>query len=207
MDTLLDVLASSTGSLTNPLNIANTFNSQGYKSVSNKTISQYIDYLIDAFIINKASRYDIKGRKYIGSPFKYYFTDVGLRNAKLNFRQQEENHIMENIIYNELLVRGYHVDIGIVDVMKKNGDGVSKRSRYEVDFVCNQGSKRLYIQSAFAISSEEKMVQEEYSLLQIDDNFKKIVIQKDVPKPWYNESGILHLSLMDFLLDPDSLMY
>ncbi len=207
MDTLLDVLASSTGSLTNPLNIANTFNSQGYKSVSNKTISQYIDYLINAFIINKASRYDIKGRKYIGSPFKYYFTDVGLRNVKLNFRQQEENHIMENIIYNELLVRGYHVDIGIVDVMKKNGDGVSKRSRYEVDFVCNQGSKRLYIQSAFAISSEEKKMQEEYSLLQIDDNFKKIVIQKDVPKPWYNESGILHLGLMDFLLDPDSLMY
>ncbi len=207
LDTLLDVLASSTGSLTNPLKIANTFASQGYKTVSNKTISQYIEYLLDAFIITRVSRYDVKGRKYIGSPFKYYFTDVGLRNAKLNFRQQEENHIMENIIYNELLLRGYNVDIGLVDVMAKNGDGKSKRSRYEVDFICNQGSKRLYVQSAFAITSEEKMAQEEYSLLQIDDTFKKVVIRKDVPKPWYNESGILHLGLMDFLLDPDALQY
>lgn len=200
LDTLLSILASATGSLTNPSNIANTFNSKGYKSISNKTITQYIDHLIDAFIIHKVNRYDVKGRKYIGSPFKYYFTDIGLRNAQLNFRQQEENHIMENIIYNELLVRGYNIDVGIVEAIDKE-NAKSVRRRYEIDFVCNQGSKRYYIQSAFEMYSQKKREQEEMSLRRIDDTFKKVIIIKGSIKPWYNEQGILTIGLLDFLLD------
>lgn len=200
LDTLLSILASATGSLTNPSNIAKTFNSKGYKSISNRTISQYIDHLMDAFIIHKVNRYDVKGRKYIGSPFKYYFTDIGLRNAQLNFRQQEENHIMENIIYNELLIRGYNVDVGVVEVIDKENTK-SIRRRYEIDFVCNQGSKRYYIQSAFEIPSQEKREQEEMSLRRIDDTFKKVIIVKGSIKPWYNDQGILTIGLLDFLMD------
>lgn len=204
MDTLVNILASSIGSFTNAYKIANTFRSNGV-NVSDKTIGSYIDCLIDAFLINKVERYDIKGRKYIASPYKYYFTDVGIRNARLNFRQQEENHIMENIIYNELLVRGFNVDVGVVERTERNGGGASVRRRLEVDFVCNMGSRRCYIQSAFAIPDSEKMKQEEKSLINIEDSFKKIIVVKDKIKPWYNEFGILIIGLTDFLLNPNSL--
>lgn len=204
MSALLNVLASAVGSLSNPTKLANTFKSNGI-SVSDKTIGAYISYLQDAFFINKAERYDIKGRKYIASPFKYYFTDVGLRNAQLNFRQQEENHIMENIIYNELLIRGFHVDVGVVECIQKNANGKGGRKRLEVDFVCNQGNRRYYIQSAFAIPDRDKMEQEQNSLVHIDDFFKKIIVVKDRTKLWRNEKGIVIMDIMDFLLNPNSL--
>ena len=205
MDTLVNILASSVGSLTNPSKLANTFASKGIK-VSDKTIGAYIDYLQDAFLVNKAERYDIKGRKYIASPFKYYFTDVGLRNARLNFRQQEENHIMENIIYNELLVRDFNVDVGVVEYRTKNAEGKQEKVNLEVDFVCNKGSQRFYIQSAFSIPDREKMEQEQNSLVRINDSFKKIIVVKDDIKPWYNEEGILVLGLQQFLLQPESML-
>ena len=166
LETVVNILASSVGSLTNPANIANTFESKGIKGITNKTISVYIDYLLEAFMINKAERYDIKGRKYISTPSKYYFSDIGLRNARLNFRQQEETHLMENIIYNELLVRGFNVDVGIVEHnVTENGKNI--RKQLEVDFVCNQGSKRYYIQSAFAIPDEAKINQENFAIKSI----------------------------------------
>ena len=204
MSALLNILASAVGSLTNPTKLANTF-SNNRMPVSDKTIGTYIGYLQDAFFISKAERYDIKGKRYIASPYKYYFTDVGLRNAQLNFRQQEENHIMENIIYNELLVRGYHVDVGVVEHTEKNEEGKVVRKRLEVDFVCNLGSRRYYIQSAFAIPDQEKMEQEQNSLVRIDDSFKKIIVVKDRIKLWCNEKGIVIMGIMDFLLKPDSL--
>ncbi len=204
MSTLLNILASAVGSLTNPTKLANTFATNGIPT-TDKTISTYIGYLQDAFFISKAERYDIKGKKYIASPFKYYFTDVGLRNAQLNFRQQEENHIMENIIYNELLVRGFNVDVGVVEVPEKDASGKSVRKRLEVDFVCNQGNKRYYIQSAFAIPDREKMQQEQNSLVHIPDSFKKIIVVKDNIKLWRNEEGIVVMGIMDFLLKADSL--
>lgn len=203
IDDVVDVLASSVGSLTNPKKLADTFRSHGVK-VSEPTVKSYIDCLQDAFIISRTRRYDIKGRKYIDTPVKYYFTDVGLRNSRLNFRQQEENHIMENIIYNELIVRGYNVDVGIVPV-RTRVDGKQVTKQTEVDFVCNQGSKRYYIQSAFAIPDEQKMRQEEYSLTHIDDSFKKIIVVKDNIRPWYNQQGILVIGIFDFLLNSDSL--
>ena len=204
MDNLVNVLASSVGSLTNPTKLANTFASSGMGHVSDKTIGSYIGYLQDAFLIEKAERYDVKGKKHIGSPFKYYFTDVGLRNARLNFRQQEENHIMENIIYNELLIRGFNVDVGIVEHPEKR-DGKRVLSRYEVDFVCNKGSQRYYIQSAFSMPTEEKLAQEQRSLLLTGDFFKKIIVTKDAAKPWHNENGVLLLNVQDFLLNANSL--
>ena len=204
MSALLNILASAVGSLTNPTKLANTFSSNGMP-VSDKTIGTYIGYLLDAFFISKAERYDIKGKRYIASPFKYYFTDVGLRNAQLNFRQQEENHIMENIIYNELLIRGFNVDVGIVEHSERNEEGKVVRKRLEVDFVCNRGSRRYYIQSAFAIPDREKMEQEQNSLVHIDDSFKKIIVVKDRIKLWRNEKGIVVMGIMDFLLNPDSL--
>lgn len=204
MPVLLNILASSIGSLTNPYKLANTFNSKGV-SVSDKTIGSYIDYLADAFLIRKAERYDIKGKKYIASPYKYYFTDVGIRNAQLNFRQQEENHIMENLIYNELLVRGFNVDVGIVEHFERNADGKNIRKRLEVDFVCNQGNRRYYIQSAFSIPDREKMQQEQNSLVHINDSFKKIIVVKDRTKLWRNEEGIVIMDIMEFLLNPNSL--
>lgn len=204
MSALLDVLASAVGSLSNPTKLAHTFSSNGIP-VSDKTIGAYIDYLLDAFFISKAQRYDIKGKRYIASPFKYYFTDVGLRNAQLNFRQQEENHIMENIIYNELLVRGFRVDVGVVTHAEKNAAGKVVHKRLEVDFVCNRGNRRYYIQSAFAIPDREKMAQEQNSLLRIDDSFKKIIVVKDKIKLWRNERGIVIMGIMDFLLTPNSL--
>lgn len=204
MAALINVLASAVGSLTNPTKLANTFGSNGIK-VSDKTIGVYIEYLLDAFFISKAERYDIKGKKYIASPFKYYFTDVGLRNAQLNFRQQEENHIMENIIYNELLIRGFNVDVGVVEHSERDENGKAVRKRLEVDFVCNRGNQRYYIQSAFAIPDSSKMLQEQKSLAHIGDSFKKIIVVKDRIKLWRNEEGIVVMGIMDFLLNPNSL--
>lgn len=204
MSTLLNILASAVGSLTNPTKLANTFATNGIPT-TDKTISTYIGYLMDAFFISKAERYDIKGKKYIASPFKYYFTDVGLRNAQLNFRQQEENHIMENIIYNELLVRGFNVDVGVVEISERSESGKPVRKRLEVDFICNKGNRRYYIQSAFAIPDREKMQQEQNSLVHIPDSFKKIIVVKDNVKLWRNEEGIVVMGIMDFLLKADSL--
>ncbi len=204
MDTLVNILASAVGSLTNPTKLANTFKSNGIR-VSDKTIGVYIGYLLDAFFINKAERYDIKGKKYIASPFKYYFTDIGLRNARLNFRQQEENHIMENIIYNELLIRGFNVDVGVVERSERDENGKTIRKKLEVDFVCNRGNQRYYIQSAFAIPDNDKMQQEQKSLVHIGDSFKKIIVVKDRIKVWRNEEGIVIMGIMDFLLNPNSL--
>lgn len=204
MDTLVNILASAVGSLTNPTKLANTFKSNGIP-VSDKTIGVYIGYLLDAFFINKAERYDIKGKKYIASPFKYYFTDIGLRNARLNFRQQEENHIMENIIFNELLVRGFNVDVGVVERSERGENGKAIRKKLEVDFVCNRGNQRYYIQSAFAIPDNNKMQQEQKSLVHIGDSFKKIIVVKDRIKLWRNDEGIVIMGIMDFLLNPNSL--
>ena len=204
MAALVNVLASAVGSLTNPTKLANTFGSNGIH-VSDKTIGAYIGYLQDAFFISKAERYDIKGKKYIASPFKYYFTDVGLRNAQLNFRQQEENHIMENILYNELLIRGFNVDVGVVEHSERDENGKVVRKRLEVDFICNRGNQRYYIQSAFAIPDSDKMQQEQKSLVHIGDSFKKIIVVKDRIKLWRNEEGIVVMGIMEFLLNPNSL--
>ena len=200
LDSIVSILASSIGSLTNPMKIYKTYQSNGDKDISLNTITSYIEHLENAYLINKVERYDVKGRKYISTPFKYYFTDLGLRNARLNFRQQEENHIMENIIYNELLVRGYNVDVGVVEVREEN-----TRKKLEVDFVCNQGSKRYYIQSALSLDTPEKTLQETKSLNNIGDNFKKIIVVKDNIKLWRNEDGILIIGIMEFLLNKDSL--
>ena len=205
MGELVNILASSIGSLANPLRLSNTFESERKIKLSQFTISSYIDYLEDSFLISKAHRYDVKGKKYIGTPLKYYFTDVGLRNARLGFRQQEENHIMENVIYNELLHRGFSVDIGVVPVQESDSQGKQIRKQLEVDFVANKGSQRYYIQSAFEISSKEKMQQETHSFLNISDSFKKIIIQRQAVIPWHNEQGILNIGLFDFLLNPGSI--
>lgn len=204
---LIDILASSIGSLTNPKKLTDTFKSKKQKTISVNTVKNYLDYLCDAFVVDKAVRYDIKGRKYIDTPQKYYFTDVGLRNARINFRQIEENHTMENIIFNELLSRDFNVDIGLVVVSQKDNNGRLIRKQLEVDFVCNKGSKRYYVQSVFAIPDTEKMQQESNSLLRIDDSFKKIIVVKDTPAPWYTENGILVIGIYDFLLNMNSLDY
>ena len=204
MDSITDVLASAVGSLTNPTKLANTFISNGIKANAH-TITSHIDCLIDAFVLSKAQRYDIKGKKYIGSPLKYYFTDIGLRNVRLNFRQDEQTHIMENIIYNELIVRRFNVDVGIVEYRKRDNDGKQIIVQSEVDFVCNSGNRRYYVQSAFSIPDREKMAQECASLDRIDDSFKKIMIVGDNVKPWRNEKGYMVMSILDFLLNPDSL--
>ena len=205
LDIIINLLASSVGSLTNPKKIANTFTSNSMLDVTDKTVGNYIDCLLDAFMINKVERYDIKGKKYISTPSKYYFTDIGLRNARLNFRQQDEDHLMENIIYNELIVRGYNVDVGVVEHFENDSTGKTIRKQLEVDFVCNQASKRYYIQSAFAIPNKEKMEQEQKSLININDSFKKIIIVKEDINLWRNEEGILIISLEEFLLNQNSL--
>ncbi|RKJ04505.1 ATP-binding protein [bacterium D16-54] len=207
LNTLVDILASAIGAPTNPTKISNTFASERQTSYTNKTISSHIDYLEEAFLISKSNRYDIKGRKYIGANLKYYFTDLGLRNARLNFRQQEPTHIMENIVYNELLIRGYHVDTGIIDVYGKNQEGKRVRKQLEVDFVVNQGSQRYYIQVAYDMSSKEKQAQEFYSLRNIPDSFKKIVIASGTAKPWRNEEGFVIMGMRYFLLNLDSLEF
>lgn len=200
LDSLVNILASSVGSLTNPRKLFDTFISNGIKDVSINTITSYINYLKDSFLISKAERYDVKGKKYIQTPYKYYFSDIGLRNCRLNFRQQEETHIMENIIYNELLYRGYNVDVGVVEIR----DGDSKK-QFEIDFVCNQYNKRYYIQSALSLVSREKTLQEERPLMNIPDNFKKIIVVKDNIKSWFTEEGILVVGLQEFLLNENSL--
>ncbi len=205
--TLVDVLASAIGSPTNPTKISNTFKSERGSNYSNKTISNHIDYLEEAFLISKADRYDIKGRKYVGANLKYYFTDIGLRNARLNFRQQEPTHIMENIVYNELLIRGYNVDVGIVDVFAKNGEGKRIHKQLEVDFVVNRGSQRYYIQVAYDMTSEEKQTQELNSFRNIPDSFKKIVIVNGTKKPWRNDEGFVIMGMKYFLLNADSLEF
>ena len=205
LEELLNILSSAIGSLTNPEKLASTFRSVKNKKISSSTIRKYIDYLCDSFLIDRAVRYDVKGKKYIDTPVKYYFTDMGLRNARLNFRQLEETHSMENIIFNELKIRGFNVDVGVIMQYDTNEKGNSIRKQLEIDFVCNKGSKRYYIQSAYAIPDQAKMEQEQRSLMLTGDFFKRIIITKDTPAPHYNEKGVLIMSVYDFLLDENSL--
>lgn len=205
LEELLNILSSAIGSFTNPRKLSVTFKSMKQKSISQNTIKNYVDYLCDSFLIDSAIRYDIKGRKYIDTPVKYYFADMGLRNARLNFRQLEETHAMENIIFNELKIRGFNVDVGVIAIngVNKNGHGV--RKQLEIDFVCNKGSRRYYIQSAYALPDQVKMEQEQRSLMLTGDAFKKIIITRDAPIPHYNEDGVFVMSIYDFLLNEDSL--
>lgn len=205
LEELLNILSSAIGSLTNPQKLSATFQTVKKKKISNSTIKRYIDYLCDSFLIDSAIRYDVKGRKYIDTPVKYYFTDMGLRNARLNFRQIEETHSMENIIFNELKMRGFNVDVGVIMQYDTNEKGASIRKQLEIDFVCNQGSKRYYIQSAYAIPDQAKMEQEQRSLMLTGDFFKRMIITKDTPAPYYNESGVLIMNVYDFLLNENSL--
>ena len=201
LEELIDVMASSIGSLTNPQKIANTFRSTKRSTITRDTVKTYLDYMQDAFLIERTVRYDIKGRKYIDTPAKYYFEDLGLRNVRLNFRQTEHTHLMENLIYNELRMRGYSVDVGQVTQNTKNENGISERKQLEVDFVCNRGQDRIYIQSAYALPSEEKIEQELRSLKQIKDSFQKVVIVGGMQPTFRNDDGILILNIFDFLLN------
>ena len=205
LDELVDVLAAAIGSYTNPNKLVPTFKNVKGKILSDKTIKNYIDYLIDSFLISKAVRYDIKGKKYIGSLSKYYFEDVGLRNARLGFRQIEETHLMENIIYNELRIRGYHVDIGIVEHSEIGDDGKRRQKQLEIDFVATKGSEKYYLQSAFALSTEDKINKEKRGLLSISDSFRKIIVVGDNIKVRRDENGIITIELQNFLLDENSL--
>ena len=205
LEDLVNILASAIGSLTNPPKIEATFKSAIQSTISLNTIRQYMEYLEDAFIINKANRYNVKGRKYIGTPLKYYFEDVGLRNARLGFRQVEETHLMENIIYNELRSRGYSVDVGVVEKRGTDENGKEYKNQLEIDFVANLGSKRYYVQSAFSMPTEEKRIQEKASLVNVKDSFKKIIIVKDVMNVTRDEDGITTMSIYDFLLKENSL--
>ena len=205
MGVLLDILASATGSLTNPLKLSNTFHSKRGVPFPESTIARYCKYLENAFLINKSVRYDIKGKGYIDTPFKYYYEDVGLRNARLNFRQQDENHIMENIVYNELRYRGFSVDVGVVEIREKQPNGKMERKQLEIDFVANSGSRRYYVQSAFSMSSPDKEAQEKRPFLRFNDSFKKIVLVRDDIKVRRDENGIVTMGLLDFLLMPNSL--
>ena len=204
LESLLDVLASSIGSLTNPSKIEATFRSELHSRLDADTVKRYIGHLGEAFLVSEATRYDVKGRRYIGTPKKYYFEDMGLRNARLGFRQIEESHIMENIIYNELRARGFSVDVGVVDRRMKN-NGHDERCRYEVDFVANLGYRRYYIQSALQLDTPEKAAQEKRSLSLIEDSFRKIVVVNRVMRPYMDDDGILTMGLFDFLLNPNSL--
>lgn len=204
LEKLLDIISSSIGSLTNPQKLENTFRSNGMP-ISANSIKTYLGYLADAFMIEKAERYDVKGKKYISTPQKYYFSDIGLRNARINFRQQEETHIMENVIFNELRLRGYSVDVGVIEINEKGLDGKYKRKQVEIDFVANRGSKRYYVQSAFALPSAEKAEQEERPLNSTNDSFKKIIVVKDNIKLRRNTNGIVTMGLKQFLLDENSL--
>ena len=207
LEELLDILSSAIGSLTNPKKLSDTFKTVKQVSLHPDTIKTYIDYFVDSFLIEQAKRYNIKGRKYINTPSKYYFTDIGLRNARLNFRQSEETHTMENVVYNELRIRGFNVDVGIVEYYSSEGGVKSILKQSEVDFVCNLSDKRYYIQVALSIPTKEKLEQEQNSLLRITDSFKKIIIVKDISCSHYNEDGIYLLSLYDFLLNPDCLNF
>jgi hypothetical protein len=205
LEELLNILSSSIGSLTNPTKLSATFRSVKKKTISDVTIRKYIDYLCDSFLVDSAVRYDIKGKKYIDTPVKYYFTDIGLRNARLNFRQLEETHTMENIMFNELKMRGFNVDVGVVTLNGTNEKGHGIRKQLEIDFVCNKGSQRCYIQSAYSMPDQAKMEQEQRSLMLTGDFFKRMIVTKDTPAPYYNEAGILVMNIYDFLLRKDSL--
>lgn len=205
LEELINILASGIGALTNPNKLANTFLSEKKSVISYDTVKNYIDYLCDSFLIEKSTRYDIKGKRYINSPYKYYFMDLGLRNARINFRQSEKSHLMENIIYNELRARGFNVDVGVVPVVKLNENGKQQRSSLEIDFVCNLGSKRYYIQSAYRMESDEKNRQERASLLKVDDAFKKIIVIGEECPVTRDEYGIVTISIYDFLLKDNSL--
>lgn len=205
LEILIDIISSSIGGLTNPRKLANTFESEKHVKLSDKTIKAYLDYICDSFLVEKAQRYDVKGKKYIDTPYKYYFVDLGLRNARLNFRQLEKTHMMENVIYNELRVRGFNVDVGVVPVVIRDKDGKQKRVTYEIDFVCNKGNQRYYIQSAYRLDSEEKIRQEENSLRNVDDSFKKIIIVGNPILVERDNAGITTMSIYDFLLKENSL--
>lgn len=202
---LLNIISSSIGSLTNPTKLSKTFQSVKHVTVNPETIKYYLEYLCDSFLVSKAMRYDVKGKKYIDTPSKYYFSDMGLRNARINFRQDEKTHIMENVIYNELLIRGFNVDVGVVPVIIRDENGKQKRSQLEIDFVCNQGSKRYYIQSAFRMNSESKEQHEQASLTKVNDSFKKIIITGEESLVHRNDQGITTMSIYDFLLNPNAL--
>lgn len=207
LNELLNIISSQIGSLTNPFNLQNTFKSEKNITLSDKTISKYLEFFEDAFLITKAQRYDVKGKKYINTPYKYYFEDLGLRNVRLNFRQIDKGHLMENIIYNELLRRGYNVDVGVIEINQTDTTGSRSKPQYEIDFICNQGSKRIYIQSAYEMKTEQKEIQERKSLTNINDSFKKIIIVGDVSKPRMDENGIITMGIYYFLLNEDSLNY
>jgi predicted AAA+ superfamily ATPase len=205
LESLLNVISSAVGSLTNPKKLEDTFTSSGTGKLSAVTIKQYLDYLCDAFMIEQAERYDIKGKRYISTPYKYYFTDTGLRNARLNFRQLEETHLMENVMYNELCLRGYSVDVGVVEINERQEDGKYVRKQIEVDFVCNKADERVYVQSAFSIPTTEKRQQEERPLVNVGDGFRKVVVTKDNVIRHNDENGILIMSLQEFLMDERAL--
>ena len=205
LESLLNVISSAVGSLTNPKKLEDTFTSSGTGKLSAVTIKQYLDYLCDAFMIEQAERYDIKGKRYISTPYKYYFTDTGLRNARLNFRQLEETHLMENVLYNELCLRGYSVDVGVVEINERQEDGKYVRKQIEVDFVCNKADERVYVQSAFSIPTTEKRQQEERPLVNVGDGFRKVVVTKDNVIRHNDENGILIMSLQEFLMDEGAL--
>lgn len=202
---LLNIISSSIGSLTNPTKLSKTFQSVKHVTVNPETIKYYLEYLCDSFLVSKAMRYDVKGKKYIDTPYKYYFTDMGLRNARINFRQDEKTHLMENVIYNELLIRGFNVDVGVVPVVTRDANGKQVRAQLEIDFVCNQGSKRYYIQSAFRMNDEEKQQNEQAPLTKVNDSFKKIIVTGEEGLVHRNEQGITTMSIYDFLLNPNAL--
>lgn len=205
MENLLDFISSSIGSLTNPTKLANTFETVKREKISRNTVCSYLEYICEAFLAEKASRYDVKGKKYLDTPYKYYFTDLGLRNARLNFRQLEPSHMMENVIYNELRIRGFNVDVGVVPIVRRNAEGKQERVRLEIDFVCNKGSQKYYIQSAYQMLDEDKIRQEEASLRNVDDSFKKIIVVGSNIIIRRNEAGITTMGIYDFLLKENSL--
>ena len=205
MENLLDFISSSIGSLTNPTKLANTFETVKREKISRNTICSYLEYICEAFLAEKASRYDVKGKKYLDTPYKYYFSDLGLRNARLNFRQLEPSHMMENVIYNELRIRGFNVDVGVVPIVRRNAEGKQERVRLEIDFVCNKGSRKYYIQSAYQMLDEDKIRQEEASLRNVDDSFKKIIVVGRNIIIRRNEAGITTMGIYDFLLKENSL--
>ncbi len=205
LEELINIMASGIGALTNPNKLANTFRSEKKSAISYDTIKSYIDYLCDSFLVEKSTRYDIKGKRYVNAPFKYYFMDLGLRNARINFRQSEKNHLMKNLIYNELRIRGFNVDVGVVSIVLRDEDGKQERTNLEIDFVCNLGSKRYYIQSAYRMDTLEKEIQERASLTKVDDSFKKMIIIGEETPIIRDETGITTISIYDFLLKGNSL--
>ena len=205
LESLLNVISSAVGSLTNPRKLEDTFASSGTGKLAASTIKQYLDYLCDAFVIERAERYDIKGKRYISTPYKYYFTDAGLRNARLNFRQLEETHLMENVVYNERCLRGYSVDVGVVEINERQEDGKYVRKQIEIDFVCNKADERVYVQSAFSIPTTEKRLQEERPLRNVGDGFRKVIVTKDNVIKHNDENGILIIGLQEFLMDDRAL--